>query len=222
MPKRMLLCIGLALVTVTAASTPAQASTVVGLWHMDDTDRVMNDSSPSNLDGALSSYVVTGQVGSMGSALLFPKKPAAVSVPSSTKLNPGTGTFTVSVRVQFSAKPSSSVGDFDLVRKGLSYTTGGNWKVEILQNGYAYCQFQGSGGYVSVSRGPDLSNGAWHTISCTRYSTGVRLTVDGSYSTKSGSTGTIANTATMYVGAKSTAGEDQYVGRMDELQITAG
>ncbi len=189
---------------------------------MDDTGSVMNDSSPNNLDGTISSNVVTGVDGSIDDAFSFPRKPSTVTVPNSTKLNPGTSTFTVSVRVMFSDNPSSSVGDFDLVRKGLSSTNGGDWKLEILQNGYAFCQFQGSSGKVTVRRGPDLSDGRWHTISCTRYGSSVRLSVDGSVTSNSGSTGTIANTSAMYVGAKSPAGADQYIGRLDELQITRG
>jgi hypothetical protein len=211
-----------ALWLVALMAPPAEAATVVGLWHMDDIDRVMNDSSANNLDGSISSNVVTGQAGALGTAFLFQSKPAWVSVPNSTKLNPGTGTFTVSVRVAFTVKPSSEVGDYDLARKGLSSTSGGNWKVEILRSGYAYCVFRGSSGSVSVTKGPDLSNGAWHTISCTRDSSGVRLTVDGSTSTKSGATGNISNSTTMFVGAKSSAGGDQYSGRLDELQITSG
>jgi hypothetical protein len=50
----------------------------------------------------------------------------------------------------------------------------------------------------------------------------VHLTVDGSTANKSGATGNIANSTTMFVGAKSSAGGDQYSGRLDELQITAG
>jgi len=212
----------MALSLAGVVAVPADAATVVGLWHMDDTGSVMNDSSPNNLDGRISSNVVTGADGSIGAAFSFPTTPSTVTVPNSTKLNPGTSTFTVTVRVMFTANPSSSVGDFDLVRKGLSSTNGGNWKLEILRNGSAFCQFQGSSGKVTVSRGPDLSDGDWHTISCTRYGSSVRLSVNGSATTKSGSTGTISNSTAMYIGAKSTAGGDQFIGRMDELQITRG
>ncbi len=230
MPIHTLIPAGVALSLLALLATPAvteaapepETATQVGLWHMDDTNRVMNDSSANNLDGTISSNVVTGEAGALGTAFLFATKPSWVSVPSSTKLNPGTATFTVSVRVAFTVKPSSTVGDYDLARKGLSTTSGGNWKVEILRSGYAFCLFRGSSGSVSVTKGPDLSNGAWHTISCSRDSSGVRLTVDGSTSSKSGATGNIANSTTMFVGAKSSAGGDQYSGRMDELQITFG
>jgi hypothetical protein len=222
MRPQVLIPIGLALSVLGLVAVPADAATVVGLWHMEDSGTVMDDSSPNNLDGSISSNVVTGAEGSVGKAFSFPTTPSTVTVPNSTKLNPGTSTFTVTVRVMFSENPSSTVGDFDLVRKGLSATTGGNWKLEILQNGYAFCQFQGSSGKVTLSRGPDLSDGHWHTISCTRYGSSVRLSVNGSSTTKSGSTGSISNTSAMLIGAKSTAGEDQYIGRLDELQITRG
>ena len=222
MRQRKFIPVGLALSLVGFFATPADAATVVGLWHMDDTARTMSDSSGNGLNGAVSANVVVGAEGSLGTAFSFVTKPSWVSVPSSTRLNPGTGSFTVSVRVAFDVKPSSTVGDYDLARKGLSTTSGGNWKVEILRSGYAFCLFRGSSGSVSVTKGPDLSNGAWHSISCTRDSTGVHLTVDSSTSSKSGATGNIANSTTMFVGAKSSAGGDQYSGRLDELQITAG
>lgn len=201
--------------------TSASAATTAALWHMDDAGSVMVDSSGNGLNGA-STNVAVGQPGAVGSAYGFQRTPAYVTVPNNARLNPGTGDFTVSAKIRFSAPPSSSVGDYDLVRKGLAGTAGGNWKMEILQSGKAYCLFKGSAGRVVLTNGPVLADNVWHTVSCTRSGSTVRLEVDGATYTKSGPTGSIANTVALRVGNKNTAGGDQYAGLMDEVSITTG
>jgi hypothetical protein len=207
-----------ALVLGTVA--PAQAATQVALWHM-GAGSTMSDASGHGHTGSLHNVTV-GQAGWSGSGYGFKTKPSYVSVPSATDLNPGTSNFSVTVHVKFSVKPSSSVGDYDLIRKGLSTTSGGSWKAEILQSGVAFCDFRGSSGEGSISGGPNLANNTWHTITCARTSSSVKLTVDGASYTKSKVTGTISNTSTVLLGAKDTGGGDQYAGLMDEVSVSKG
>jgi hypothetical protein len=108
------------------------------------------------------------------------------------------------------------------MRKGLSATPGGSWKVEILSTGKAFCQFIGASAKVGLSRGPDLADGSWHSVSCRRSSTGVQLSVDGRNWSVSGWTGSIRNSTGVVVGAKNSAGEDQFQGWLDELQVSVG
>ena len=65
---------------------------------------------------------------SEGRALLARRADAAVSARSTSS------SFTISVKVRSSTMPSSSVGDYDLVRKGLSATSGGYWELEMIPN----------------------------------------------------------------------------------------
>jgi hypothetical protein len=188
---------------------------------MDDTRPVMTDSSGNNLHGTTKNVAVN-QPGKVGRAFGFLTKPSLVTVPTSPKLNPGSGTFSVSAWVKFAAKPSAAVGDYDLVRKGLAGTAGGHWKMEIVQSGSGYCLFKGPSGRVVLTKGPNLADNAWHSIRCTRSGTTVTLTVDGTTYTKNGPTGTIANTAPLLVGAKNASGGDQFSGYLDEVVITAG
>lgn len=211
---------------VTAAlamtiSDPARAASSVAVWHMDDVGSIMTDSSGNGLQGTLKN-VVTRQPGFSGTAFMFRGTPSVVTVPHNTKLNPGSGIFTATLRVRFSAVPSNAVGDYDLIRKGLAGTAGGEWKMEILRSGKAYCLFHGSGGRLAFSAGPNLANNAWHAISCQRSGNQLRLTVDGVTFTKAGPTGTIANTSTTFVGAKSSSGGDQYSGLIDEVVLAVG
>src|SRR4051812_19792236 len=106
---------------VLGASTAASASTQVALWNMGDSGSTMSDSSGHGHTGTLHA-VSTGQPGtSSGKAFGFFSDPSYVSVPSSSDLNPGTSSFSFTVHVKFSSKPS---GDYDVLRKGLSTTDG--------------------------------------------------------------------------------------------------
>ena len=199
-----------------AVAQPAQAATTVASWQMNDTGTVMTDSSGNANTGAVKNVIRDG------STFTFAGKPSVVSVKHSATLNPGTATFTATARVKFPAVPTVAVGDFDLVRKGLAGTAGGHWKMEIVRSGKAYCLFHGAAGRVVLSAGPNLADSSWHTISCQRAGSTVRLTVDGATYSKSGQTGNIANTSTAYVGAKNVSGGDQYTGSMDWVTLSTG
>lgn len=205
-----------AVILVVGLAGPAHAATTVADWQMNDTGTVMTDSSGLGNNGVLTN------VGTDGSTFTFQGKPSVVSVKHSASLNPGSTTFTATARIRFATVPSSAVGDYDLVRKGLAGTAGGHWKMEIVQSGKGYCLFKGSAGRVVLTAGPNLADNAWHTITCQRAGTTVRLTVDGTTYSKSGPTGTIANTKPVYVGAKNLSGGDQYAGAMDFVTLSTG
>lgn len=209
-----LLPVVLAILLTTAA--PAVAATVVAAWNMDGTGSRMADSSGRGHTGTLRNVVP------LGSAYEFRGKPSYVTVPSHADFAPGTGNFQISLSVRFSAVPSAAVGDYDLLRKGLSSTSGGHYKVEILRSGRGFCQFRGSAGMVTVSNGPNLANNQWHRITCTRTGNTVVLTVDGASWSKTGSIGSISNSSAVFIGAKNTAGGDQYTGLMDSVTVTKG
>jgi hypothetical protein len=220
--RRLLALAGIASAMTLAPVTGAfAASTTVALWHMDDTGTTMRDASAYANHGTLSKVAV-GQAGWLNKAFAFSGTPSFVRVPSRSSLNPGTAPFAVTVHVRFSVRPSSSVGDYDLVRKGYSTTTGGHWKVEILQSGVAFCELRGSGAYAGIKGSVNLADGRWHTIQCKRTSTTVTLVVDGVSKSVTKSTGTISNTADVFVGAKKSTGGDQYAGLLDEVTITRG
>ena len=215
-----------AFAAAAAAAPPASAATVAGLWHMDEVDgTTMVDASGNGLDGSLLG-VTTGQPGFTGDAgdlsYGFFGKPSIVTVPSSPLINPGSADIAVSARLRMTQKPSQTVGDYDVVRKGLAGTKGGDYKVEVLDNGYLFCRFRGAAGALTYRHGPNLADGAWHQVSCTRTATGLTLTVDGRSWSKTGKTGSISNTSALLVGTQDNTGTDQYSGLMDELSVTIG
>jgi len=210
----VLLPVVVAVLLATAA--PAQAATVVAVWNMDGSGSTMTDSSGRGHNGKLHN------VTALGSNYGFTRKPAYVTVPSHADFAPGTGNFKISLSVRFSAVPSAAVVDYDLMRKGLSGTAGGNYKVEILRSGRAFCLFGGSAGTVSITNGPNLANNQWHRITCARTGNTVVLTVDGGTWSRSGSIGSISNSSTVFIGAKDSGGGDQYSGLMDSVTVTKG
>ena len=216
------LALTLAPALLLAQAGAAQAATNVASWHMEDSGSTMRDSSGNRLTGTLFGGVQTGAAGYKGDGYSFTAPESYVLVPDSSRLNPGSSTWKISMRVRLDARPSAAQGTADLLRKGEAGTAGGDYKVEIMSTGALHCLFRGSSGRVEVYASPDLADGQWHTVTCTRTSSSVKATVDGRSVTKTGKTGTIANVASLYVGAKLPGGDDQFVGDLDEVRITKG
>ena len=162
------------LIVVMAAPAQALAATAA-LWHMDERSGTVMHDSVGNHDGTIS-HVRLGQPGFLNTAFGFvPSDKSQVTVPSASDLNPGSGAFTVSLHVYATATPKA--GDYDLVKKGSYDSSGGEYKVELLQNGEAQCAFKGSLRYGAVSGGPDLAVGRWFAVRCTKTSSSVILKV---------------------------------------------
>ncbi len=115
---------------------------------------------------------------------------------------------------------------YDIVRKGLSATSGGDYKMEIKSSrsdptiGRLHCFFKGTGGKVYKVAQPDIVDGDWHTLECVKTSTSVVARVDGRSYTKTGSAGSISNLRNVLVGAKTAiALDDVFDGSMDFVTI---
>lgn len=214
------------IVTALLVALPAQAeaATTSALWSMENT-ATMVDSSGNGNNGTVAA--ITGVPGSPGQGYRFNGTSSMVTVPDAPELDPGTSTLTVTAKVKFTVVPNSAVGDYDLVRKGLSSTSGGEYKMEILPNsahtaGSAFCLFKdGNKKVASIRDSRNIADGAWHTISCTKTSTSVQVVVDGATKSAKATLGSISNSAGVTVGAKP-GGGDQYRGDMDEVSIKRG
>jgi len=213
--SRTLLTLAFSAFLSVAGALPAFAATV-GLWHMDESSGQMVDSSGSGNAGTLQNITrVSPGYNGGGRAYSFNGSSSRVIIQNSSSLNPGSKTITITAHVKFTSRPSASVGDYDLVRKG-----SGIYKMEIFGSGQAFCRFQGTSGSLSVKAGPDLSNGSWHTIVCKKTSSGITLTVDGSSTSRSGNVGSISSSAPLILGGKPNASGDWYQGVMDEVSIS--
>jgi hypothetical protein len=110
--------------------------------------------------------------------------------------------------------------DWDLIRKGVFTSAGGEFKVEYQPSGQATCGFNSSTNYLELTAGPALNNNQWHTVQCVKTSTGIQLVVDGQTFTKTGSMGTISNNVQVAVGAH--PGAEFFQGFLDEASIQLG
>lgn len=209
-----------AVVAVVAVAAPAAASVPDrALWEMDElVPIVMADSSGNGNDGT-----PTGVVGD-GSGYTFSGSGSRVVVPTSESLNPGTASFSYSVTVVTGVPVKGT--DYDLLRKGLSSTAGGEYKVEILNasgKAKALCLVKDTEMVVASIRGAtDLADGKSHTITCVKSPTGVTVQVDNLAArtkTVSAGLGSVSNSSQLLIGTKTPTGGDDFIGTMTQAWV---
>jgi hypothetical protein len=206
---------------------PNAAGAATGsIWHMDEkSGSLMTDSgSPGPKGGNIGTLknVQVGQPGYQGTGYGFTGK-SVIVVKNNPSINPGAAPFQFTLHVNTTKKPSASVGDYDLLRKGLSSTKGGDFKAEILGGGNAICYFRGSSGSKQVSASGNLADGKWHTIQCLKDDSKITIVVDGKAKSSSAKIGSITNSASLAIGAKDGGGGgDWYTGLMDEVSFSIG
>jgi hypothetical protein len=218
---------GCAIVFACSAALAAPsiaAATTVSSWQMDEpTGTTMRDSVGGN-DGTLHN-VLLGQPGATGLGYGFNGTSSVVTVPTAPSLNPGNSPFWMSVQVKFTKTPTAAIGgDYDVIRKGLSATSGGFYKMELLpSNGGVrlHCSMEGSKTSRSLTTGPDLRDGNWHTIQCLKDDSSISGVVDGAKETDSIALGSFGNNAPLAVGAKAEGG-DWYEGILDNASFGTG
>jgi len=182
----------------------------------------MFDSSGFGNNGSITAVTlgVPGFSGAPGDyAYGFDGSTSSVTVPKSSSLNPGASDISITVHVNTTVRPGIGSLDFDLVRKGSAY------KAEIYPKkgvAKANCVFKGSLGNIALKAGPDLVDGAWHTITCQKTPTAVTVIVDGVPYTAAVTIGDInVNSQPVAIGWQ-TGGADFYNGSMDDVSIVIG
>jgi len=220
-----------AVVLTLAVAAPASAATLAD-WEMNEGSgaTTMIDSS-GHVNGTIGSAVKTG-VSVMGATVYRwpfasptapPPKPERIVQANSSSLNPGSGTYTVSLRY----RTTQHFGN--IVQKGQAGSAGGYFKVEN-PHGQINCVFRGvvSGKLVrkAVTSPAVLSDGAFHVATCTRTANALTLTIDGSVvDTAHGSTGNISNTRPVTIGGKLNCDQvnttcDYYTGDIDWVKLS--
>lgn len=191
----------------------------VALWHMDETSGTVMSDSVGSHNGTLFN-VQSGLPGFSGFAYGFNGSSSYVSVPSADDLNPGSADITITIHIKTTGTPPPPPADWDLIRKGLYTTTGGEYKMEFQQSGQASCGFEGSAGYSELIAGPALNDGQWHTIQCIKTSTAIELVADGQTFSQAANVGSIGNTSPVVIGAR--PGSDWAQASLDEASIQIG
>jgi hypothetical protein len=162
------------------------------------------------------SRVTAGVPGFLGTGYRFSH--SSVSVPSAPALNPGAANITLAIRLNTTQVPSTP--DWDLFRKGLFTSAGGEYKMEYQPTGQASCGFMGSTGSSEIVGGPALNDGRWHTIRCMKTASAITLVVDGVAFAKPARIGTISNRANLVIGAR--PGSEFFRGTLDEAVVQVG
>ena len=209
-----------AVMIVALMASPAWAVLLKGAdWQMNETSGQMIDSSGNNNNGT------PKDVRQRGSRYVFNGSTSYVVVPDSDSLDPEESDITLSAGVKVTDKPMDD-DSYDIVRKGLVTTPGGDYKMEIKRGaastvGKLHCLFKGDGGTVEIVARQDIVDGEWHTLECIKTRTSVVAKVDGkSGSTKAGSAGSISNSTNVMVGAKTANPlDDVFDGSMDFVSI---
>jgi hypothetical protein len=221
--------------TVLTLAPAAANAAVVAEWRMDESSGGTMVDSATGVGGTNNGTIYGGvQVGQnplvSGKAYRFSGTTAYVEVPdASDAFDPGTKNIAVTATVQTVDGPMPD-DSYDLVRKGLTTTAGGNWKMEIKRAadpsiGKLLCVFKGvvGGSRVAVQRiaNVDVVDGRVHTLKCVKTATSVQAFVDGRTFTTSKAAGSIANDQPVILGAKS-ASDDVLQGVLDQVTVDIG
>jgi hypothetical protein len=217
---------------VVLVPTAAQAA-IVADWEMDEEPNasVMVDSAGGDNNGSIHS-VQTGVDGlAGGNAYQFAGTTSWVDVPDNSNLDPGAANITLTATVKI---PAGSMADdsYEVVRKGLVNTKGGDWKMEIKRKGsnatigHLHCVFKGvlaGGGTSLVSKqgSPNVVDGGVHTLQCIKTSTQVIAVVDGKRAFATKAAGSISNNQAVILGSK-IAGDDVMQGIVDKVTVDIG
>jgi len=220
---RVSLFVVVAVMIVASMASPAWAVLLKAAdWRMDETSGQMIDSSGNNNDGTPTDVTQTG------SRYLFDGSTSYVAVPDAGSLDPQAKDIKLTARIRVNGQALDD-DSYDIVRKGLSGSPGGDYKMEIKRAadptvGKLHCLFKGDGGTVDKVARRDIVDGNWHTLECIKTSTSVVARVDGkSGSTKAGSAGSISNGSAVMVGAKTADPlDDMFDGSMDFVSMEIG
>jgi RTX calcium-binding nonapeptide repeat (4 copies) len=199
------------------------------IWSMDETSgTTMADSSGNGNDGTTDNVTMTGKTG----YVFDPAVSSKVVVPDSPTLDPGDDTFSYRVDVQSSVAPAPDT-DYDLLRKGIRSTAGGEYKLEIVEakgEGRAFCLVNDSRGSGASVRGTtNVTDGEVHRLTCTKTASGLTLQVDDlapRTETVPSGLGSISNGSALVIGAKSPTVEgpagDWYDGALLHARLSIG
>lgn len=210
--------IALALVLTTGVAAQA-AMTVRAQWDMSSLP-TMIDSAGGDNNGS------TKNITSGGSGLYsFNGRSSLATVPDKANLDPGSATIKLTARVRFSALPPVK-DTFDIVRKGVTTTSGGNYKMEIYRRktgaAVAACSFKGANGVSGQSYGTvNLAGTGFQTITCIKTASTIQVIAAGQTRTSDKAVGSISNASPVYVGGKGD-GTDVFDGVMDFVKIEIG
>jgi hypothetical protein len=162
---------------------------------------------------------IRGVPGQQKTAYVFDEPGSWVEVPNDSSLDPAGWDFAVSSWVKLTGAPNGH-HTFDVVRRGLSYTKTGMYKLEVVSDGRARCTAKDTERHKARITSPqtDLADGAWHQIGCARVGSTWSVVVDGLATSKESALGVIENDNSLSIGSKYGT-EDPVPGAVDDVLL---
>lgn len=177
------------------------------------------DSSGDGHDGIIQGSVEFGLPGHDGTSYSFDKRGGWIQVASTAALNPNEHDFLLSAWVSLDEGPGPGE-TYDVVRKGISFSSPGEVKLEVLPLGRVRCtvkdQFQQV--VTATSQRDRVIDGDWHRIGCARTGSMWSVLVDDNILTRQVKLGSVANTVAISIGSKYGL-EDRPAGRVDDVKL---
>jgi hypothetical protein len=200
-------------------------------WTLDEPGTPPTAADVSGNGNTGTNFNITGD----GSGYTFNGTNSRVVVNNSPSLNPGAATFSWGVTLSMTAPPQPVGETYDVLRKGLSTTAGGDYKFEVKNvNGKAFPRcvsktYKAGGTKVNalIQGNTNLADGQHHDVTCTKTATGITLKVDAlapRTKTYTGGLGSVSNTSNLALGAKAEAtastGFDWFAGELYDAWVS--
>jgi hypothetical protein len=181
--------------------------------------QVAADNSGNGHDGVIQGNPAIGLRGHSNSAYSFDRPGSWIQVPPDPRLNPGRRDFVFSAWVNLEHAPRRAQ-TYDIIRKGLGRTPGGEFKLEILSGERVKCSTKNARGRGHAINSPvrRIADGNWHMVGCARTGSRWSTILDGMVTTKKVNMGVISNTMAVSIGSKYGL-EDVPDGRVDEVAL---
>jgi hypothetical protein len=206
--------------TLVGMASPASAAVTVANWQMNALPTLVDSAGGDNNGTTRNITLSSGFYRFNGTS-------SYATVPDKANLDPGSAVIKLTARVNIGTSiPVSATNTFDIVRKGISTTSGGYYKMEIARSAsntaIAVCRFKDSSGRAGEAYGTvNLAGKGWVVITCRKTSTGVTVSAAGQTITAPKTLGSIANTSPVFIGQKGD-GTDWFKGLMDYVKIDVG
>ena len=210
------------------ATQQAVAGTLRGSWTLDEPGTPVTAVDWSGFDNHGANENIIGT----GAGYQFNGTSARVRVEDSSSLDPGTANFSFGVTLVMTTPPTPLGETYDVLRKGIASTVGGEYKLEIKNvkgTARARCVVKDAAKVTAAIVDPtSLANGVPHTVTCGKTSTGVSIRVDSlAPRTKSVTAlGSVSNASALGIGAKAEpsvkTGFDWYLGLIDDAWVRVG
>ena len=213
---------------LVAAPAVAATGTPHGAWMLDEPGTPATAVDSSGFGNHGTNHDIIGN----GTGYHFNGTSSRVIVPDSPSLDPGTADFSFGVTLVMTSPPTGLGETYDVLRKGIASTSGGEYKLEIKNvkgTARARCLVKDAARVpVAIQAPTSLANGVPHTVTCSKTSTGVRVQIDSlAPLTKTvTSLGSVSNASQLALGAKAEpsakTGFDWYRGILNDAWVRVG